>query len=82
MTNFAETTIEQATIDWLKDLGYSRAFYPEIAFGGVGAGEPPRYAPAEVDEGRGEGKAMKDQNNSQFRQDILTRSVNRDESKL
>ena len=31
---FAESTIEQAAIDWLKDLGYSYAFGPEIAFDG------------------------------------------------
>ena len=27
-----ESTIEQAAIDWLKDLGYDYAFGPEIAF--------------------------------------------------
>jgi hypothetical protein len=32
--NFTESTIEQAAIDWLKDLGYSYAFGPEIAFDG------------------------------------------------
>src|SRR5688572_30101921 len=31
---FAESTIEQAAIDWLKDLGYTYAFGPEIAFDG------------------------------------------------
>ena len=34
MTNFAESTIEQAAIDWLKDLGYDYAFGPEIVFDG------------------------------------------------
>jgi hypothetical protein len=34
MTNFAESTIEQAAIDWLKELGYIYAFGPEIAFDG------------------------------------------------
>lgn len=34
MSYFTESTIEQATIDWLKDLGYSYAFGPEIAFDG------------------------------------------------
>src|SRR6266498_3860395 len=34
MTKFAESTIEEASIDWLKDLGYSYAFGPEIAFDG------------------------------------------------
>ena len=29
---FTESTIEQATIDWLKDLGYYYTFGPEIAF--------------------------------------------------
>jgi type I restriction enzyme R subunit len=29
---FTESTIEQAAIDWLKDLGYAYAFGPEIAF--------------------------------------------------
>lgn len=32
MTIFTESTIEQAAIDWLKDLAY--AFGPEIAFDG------------------------------------------------
>jgi hypothetical protein len=31
---FTESTIEQAAIDWLKDLGYDYAFGPEIAFDG------------------------------------------------
>jgi type I restriction enzyme, R subunit len=35
MTNFAESTIEQATIDWLKDLSYAFLFGPEIAFDGA-----------------------------------------------
>lgn len=30
-----ESTIEQATIDWLKKLTYDYAFGPEIAFGGA-----------------------------------------------
>jgi len=34
MNHFTESTIEQAAIDWLKDLGYSYAFGPEIAFDG------------------------------------------------
>jgi type I restriction enzyme R subunit len=34
MTAFTESTIEQAAIDWLKDLGYTYAFGPEIAFDG------------------------------------------------
>jgi len=33
MTNsFTESTIEQAAIDWLQELGYNYAFGPEIAF--------------------------------------------------
>ena len=35
MTTFTESTIEQAAIDWLKELGYGYAFGPEIAFDGV-----------------------------------------------
>lgn len=31
---FTESTIEQAAIDWLKELGYTYAFGPEIAFDG------------------------------------------------
>lgn len=31
---FTESTIEQAAIDWLKDLGYDCVFGPEIAFDG------------------------------------------------
>ena len=34
MTKFAESTIEEAAVDWLKDLGYEYAFGPEITFGG------------------------------------------------
>jgi len=34
MITFTESIIEQATIDWLKDLGYAYAFGPEIAFDG------------------------------------------------
>ncbi len=34
MTTFTESTIEQAAIEWLKDLGYTYAFGPEIAFDG------------------------------------------------
>ena len=34
-TSFAESTIEQAAIDWLKELGYEYVFGPEIAFDGV-----------------------------------------------
>jgi hypothetical protein len=32
---FTESTIEQAAIDWVKNLGYDNAFGPEIAFNGV-----------------------------------------------
>jgi hypothetical protein len=32
MSGFTESTIEQAAIEWLKDLGYAYAFAPEIAF--------------------------------------------------
>src|SRR6266511_2069908 len=32
--SFTESIIEQAAIDWLKDLGYTYAFGPEIAFDG------------------------------------------------
>jgi type I restriction enzyme R subunit len=32
---FTESTIEQAAIDWLKELGYDYAFGPEIAFDGA-----------------------------------------------
>ncbi|MEW6404856.1 MAG: type I restriction endonuclease subunit R, partial [Chloroflexota bacterium] len=31
---FTESTIEQATIDWLKSLGYDYAFGPDLAFDG------------------------------------------------
>ena len=31
---FTESIIEQAAIDWLKELGYEYAFGPEIAFDG------------------------------------------------
>ena len=34
MMPFAESTIEQAAIDWLQELGYNYAFGPEIAFDG------------------------------------------------
>jgi type I restriction enzyme R subunit len=34
MIPFTESTVEQATIDWLQDLGYDYAFGPEIAFDG------------------------------------------------
>ena len=34
MTIFSETVLEQAAIEWLKDLGYSYNFGPEIAFDG------------------------------------------------
>ena len=34
MSTFTESTIEQAAIDWLKDLGYDYAFGPGIAFDG------------------------------------------------
>jgi len=32
MYSFTESTIEQAAIDWLQELGYNYAFNPEIAF--------------------------------------------------
>lgn len=32
MSNFTESTIEQAAIDWLKELGYDYVFGPGIAF--------------------------------------------------
>ena len=32
MSIFAESTIEEASIEWLKDLGYIYAFGPEITF--------------------------------------------------
>jgi hypothetical protein len=35
MTYFTESTIEQAAIDWVKDLGYDYAFGTEIAFDGA-----------------------------------------------
>jgi hypothetical protein len=35
MPYFAESTIEQATIEWLKDLGYEYAFGPETGFDGT-----------------------------------------------
>src|SRR5215510_9929210 len=35
MSFFAESTIEQAAIDWFKDLGYAYLFGPEIAFDGT-----------------------------------------------
>jgi len=35
MTNFTESTIEQAAIDWLKGLGYAYAFGPDLAFDGT-----------------------------------------------
>lgn len=34
MTQFAESTIEEAAIDWLTDLGYAYAFGPDLAFDG------------------------------------------------
>jgi type I restriction enzyme, R subunit len=34
MSSFTESVIEQAAIDWLKDLGYTYAFGPEIALDG------------------------------------------------
>jgi hypothetical protein len=34
MIPFAESTIEQAAIDWLKSLGYTYAFGPDLAFDG------------------------------------------------
>jgi type I restriction enzyme R subunit len=34
LSSFTESTIEQAAIDWLTDLGYDYAFGPEIACDG------------------------------------------------
>ncbi len=34
MSHFTESIIEQAAIDWLKELGYAYAFGPEIAYDG------------------------------------------------
>lgn len=36
MTHFTESTIEQAAIDWLQELGYNYAIGPEIAFDEAG----------------------------------------------
>lgn len=33
--NYNESTLEQATLDWLKDLGYEIGFGPDLAFDGV-----------------------------------------------
>jgi type I restriction enzyme R subunit len=35
MTSFTESTLEQAALDWLQDLGYARAFGPDLAFDGA-----------------------------------------------
>lgn len=35
MTPFTESTLEQAAINWLQELGYDHAFGPEIAFDGL-----------------------------------------------
>ncbi|MCL4272253.1 MAG: hypothetical protein KJZ77_00150 [Anaerolineales bacterium] len=35
MSTFTESTIEQAAIDWLQELGYSYVFGPEIALGDI-----------------------------------------------
>lgn len=32
MPSFTESTIKQAAIDWLQELGYDYAFGPKIAF--------------------------------------------------
>ena len=34
MITFAESTIEQAALDWLQELGYDYAFGSEIVAGG------------------------------------------------
>ncbi|MDZ4159686.1 MAG: type I restriction endonuclease subunit R [Anaerolineaceae bacterium] len=34
MTQFAESTVEQAALDWLASLGYACAFGPDLAFDG------------------------------------------------
>lgn len=34
MTKFAESTSEEAAIEWLQELGYSYTFGPEITFDG------------------------------------------------
>lgn len=33
--SFTESTIEQATLNWLTSLGYSYAFGPDLAFDGT-----------------------------------------------
>jgi hypothetical protein len=61
MSPFTESIIEQATLDWLKDLGYSYAFGPETAFGGsvyTVASLRDTLLPKLI---RGEGRDMKDQ---------------------
>jgi type I restriction enzyme R subunit len=35
--NYTEDNLENATLEWLKDIGYSVAFGPDIAFDGVSA---------------------------------------------
>lgn len=35
MPKFAESFVEEASIEWLKDQGYSYTFGPEIAFDGA-----------------------------------------------
>lgn len=32
---FTESTIEQAAIDWIQELGYNYAFDPEVALGDI-----------------------------------------------
>ena len=38
MTKFAESTIEEAAVEWLQELGYEYAFGPEITFRGQAQG--------------------------------------------
>src|SRR3954451_16519711 len=37
MASFAESTVEEAALAWLEDLGYEVLHGPEIAFGSPGA---------------------------------------------
>jgi hypothetical protein len=51
MTHFTESTIEQAAIDWLQELGYNYAFGAEIAFDGDVFGKSAEQKfPAQVEE--------------------------------
>jgi type I restriction enzyme, R subunit len=46
---FTESVIEQASIDWLQELGYSYAFGPEIAFDGESPERPDYQQPFLLD---------------------------------